>query len=359
MSIAAEAITRPVPAELAAGEPPEARGLSRDAVRLLVSRVREEEISHTRFNELPDLLDPGDLLVVNTSATINASFDATHVTREDESEVELHLSTRLSGHHWVIELRRMSPEGSAPLLDARAGERVRMPGGATAVLIQPCAARRSTAWTGAVRLWVAELTLPVEAMAYAARFGSPIRYGYVRKRWPLSYYQTVFASEPGSVEMPSAGRPFTTAMLERLAIRGISIATIALHTGVSSLEGHEPPYAERYRVPGTTARAVNMTRALGGRVVAIGTTVVRALETATSRDARVIPGEGWTALVMGRMRGPLVVDALLTGLHPMDSSHMAMLETFAPREHLQRAYDTARRARYLWHEFGDLHLILP
>jgi S-adenosylmethionine:tRNA ribosyltransferase-isomerase len=352
-----------VPAELAAAEPPEARGLSRDGVRLMVSRVsdaarRGDEVTHTRFDELPDVLDPGDLLVVNTSATINASFDAVRVSRDGTSDVEVHLSTRLSGQQWVIELRRVSAKGSVPLLDARAGEGVRMPGGATASLVEPYESSGAHS-NGNVRLWIAEMTMPMEAMAYAARFGSPIRYGYVPRRWPLSYYQTVFAGEPGSVEMPSAGRPFTMGMLERLASRGIGIATIVLHTGVSSLEAHEAPYRERCRVPATTARAVNVTRALGRRVVAVGTTVVRALETFASPDGAVRAGEGWTSLVMGPKRGPLVVDALLTGLHPPNSSHLSMLETFAPRDHLTRAYDAALHERYLWHEFGDLHLILP
>lgn len=358
MSVAAEAMALAVPAELAAGEPPEARGLSRDAVRLMVSRVSEDAVTHTRFAELPHLLEPGDLLVVNTSATINASFDAIRETRDGLSHIEVHLSTRLSGSRWLIELRKPSAEGSAPLLDARAGERLRLAGGASAWLKKPHELP-GTRSNGAIRIWVAELTMPIEAMTYAARYGSPIRYGHVRKRWPLSYYQSVFAGEPGSVEMPSAARPFTIGMLEQLANRGISVATIVLHTGVSSLEAHELPYAERYRVPATTARAVNMTRALGGRVVAVGTTAVRALETAASRDGRVSPVEGWTALVMGPERGPLVVDALLTGLHPPDSSHLSMLETFASRAHLYRAYEEALHEHYLWHEFGDLHLILP
>jgi S-adenosylmethionine:tRNA ribosyltransferase-isomerase len=348
-----------LPDGLAAGEPPEARGLARDAVRLMVSHVADDSIIHSRFHAFPDFVAPGDVLVVNASATINAAIDAWREGLDGRERIELHLSSPLPGGRWVVELRRLTPTGTAPLFTARAGERVRLAGGATAVLTE--AFRTGGAdpieLDGRVRLWSAELACPGGVLAYFADHGSPIRYDYVRRRWPLAYYQTVFAAEPGSAEMPSAGRAFTVEIVERLKRRGVRIAPLVLHTGVASLETDEPPYPERYRVSAGTADLVNQARAAGGRVVAVGTTVVRALETVASPDGRVRPGKGWTDLVVTPRRGVFAVDAILTGLHAPRASHLAMLETIAGRDHLEMAYRSALRHRYLWHEFGDLQLI--
>src|SRR5688572_78658 len=212
--------------------------------------------------------------------------------------------------------------------------------------------------SGGVRLWRARLDLPGSVLAYTEEHGSPIRYGYVPGRWPLADYQTVFAMESGSAEMPSAGRPFTQELVARLEERGVAIAPIVLHTGVASLESGEAPYPERFRVSPQTADAVNLARDRGGRVIAIGTTVVRALETVATTDGTVRAGEGWTDLVVTPERGVRVVDGLLTGLHEPRASHLAMLEAIAGREHLAIAYRVALEAGYLWHEFGDVHLIL-
>jgi S-adenosylmethionine:tRNA ribosyltransferase-isomerase len=185
----------------------------------------------------------------------------------------------------------------------------------------------------------------------------PIRYPYVPKAWPLSFYQTIFADESGSAEMPSAGRAFTQEIVERLARKRVRILPILLHCGVSSLESHEPPFPERFRVGRETAAAVNAARSRGNRIVAAGTTVVRALESAADADGRVRPVEGWTDLVITPDRGLHVVDAMLTGFHEPKASHLFMLEALAGRDQLQLAYDAALSKRYLWHEFGDLHLI--
>jgi S-adenosylmethionine:tRNA ribosyltransferase-isomerase len=335
---------------LSAHEPPEVRGLARDQVRLMVSHLSDDSITHARFFDFPDFLDSGDVVVVNTSATINAALDA-----EIESEdILLHLSTPLIGNKWVVELRRHSPSGTVPLLDAPEEDVVRLPGDASAKLIGPY----MSAFPGApVRLWIAELSLPDHPIAYTARYGMPIRYGYVPRAWPLSFYQTIFADESGSAEMPSAGRAFTQEIVERLGRKGVRILPILLHCGVSSLESHEPPYPERFRVERETAVAVNAARSRGNRVVAVGTTVVRALESVADADGRVRPVEGWTDLVITSEAGLRVVDALLTGFHEPKASHLFMLEALAGRDHLQLAYDAAISERYLWHEFGDLHLI--
>jgi S-adenosylmethionine:tRNA ribosyltransferase-isomerase len=345
-----------LPDDLVASDPPEARGRAREDVAMLVSDVAEDRLTHARFSQLPELLTAGDLLVVNASATVNAALVAWREPSYGRSaeRIALHLSSPVPGGRvgWrVVELRRITAEGTLPLLNARAGERLRLAHGAWARLAEPF--RR-----GQTRLWVAQLVCPGGVATFAAEHGSPIRYRYGRRQWPLAEYQTIFASEPGSAEMPSAGRPFTAGIIDRLERKGVRIASLVLHTGVSSLESHEPPYPERYRVPASTADAVNRTRAAGGRVVAVGTTVVRALETVAARNGKVRAGEGWTDLVVTPERGVLVTDALLTGLHEPRSSHLAMLESLAGRSHLATAYRAARDRRYLWHEFGDLHLIL-
>ncbi len=363
-----------LPAELEAGEPPEARGLARDEVRLMVSYRNNDRVIHTRFRNLPDFLEAGDLLVINTSGTMNAAL---HAQRPDGSACELHLSTHQPGDRWVVEIRRPGEKGTTPLYDAQPGETLQLPGGATAILIAPYAGTRETGGKdaqkpiaqvilpnskqekGPHRLWLAVLRLPSGWQEYLERYGFPIRYWYVQESWPISYYQTVYATETGSAEMPSAGRAFTPELITRLVARGIMIAPLLLHTGVASLEEHEPPYAEYYRVPPETARLVNMTHKAGKRVIAIGTTVIRSLESVTNRAGVTHAGEGWTEVVVTPQRGIHAANAMLTGLHEPRATHLAMLAALCGIEHLRITYHEALREHYLWHEFGDLHLILP
>jgi S-adenosylmethionine:tRNA ribosyltransferase-isomerase len=348
-----DALDFTLPPALEAAEPPEARGLARDDVHLLVSRVRANTVEHARFHDLPRYLKPGDVLVLNTSGTRPAALPATRVSG---APIELHLSTHLPSGLWTIEPRLPGPHGTQRATDIVPGETLALPEGASVTLHAPYG---EVAPGAAPRLWQATLTLPAPLDAYLARHGFPIRYGYVRRQWPIEMYQTVYATEPGSAEMPSAGRPFTHALLDTLAARGIAIAPLLLHTGVASLEDHEPPYAEEYRVPADTARLVNAARTAGRNVVAVGTTSVRALESVADPEGTVHPGTGWTDLVVTPQRGLRTVTALLTGLHEPRASHLAMLEALAGRDHLRLAYAAALRRRYLWHEFGDLHLLLP
>ena len=359
-----------LPPELEADAPPEARGFARDEVRLMVSYRSDDRVVHSTFQDIGDFVEAGDVLVVNTSGTMNAALDA---EREDGTALKLHLSTRLPADLWVVELRRPTDAATEPFRYAVAGETLRLPGGATATLHAPYPSgspRRKGS-----RLWISSLDFPEPLGEYLERHGFPIRYWYVRESWPSSYYQTVYATETGSAEMPSAGRAFTPELITRLVAGGIQVAPLILHTGVASLKDNEPPYEEFYRVPLETARLVNAARASGRRVIAVGTTVVRALETVTDPAGTTHPGEGWTSLIVTPERGIRSVDAMLTGLHEPRSTHVAMLETLverespAPaskhppvtpgREHLEIAYAEALRESYLWHEFGDLHLILP
>jgi len=329
-----------LPASLEAHEPPEARGLPRDAVRMLVSRRASGEISQHGFADLPGLLLPGDLLVINTTATLPA-----HV--RVSAELAVHFSGPRPDGSWLTELRLIRGKTTVPNDRGYPGQRLSLPGGAVLTL-----EGRATA-----RLWRARLSVAV--VPYLLRYGKPIRYAYVPREWPLTYYQTVFAREPGSAEMPSASRPFSPSVVTRLASAGVLIAPLTLHCGVSSLEGDEEPYPEPYDVPPATADLVNHVRARGGRVIAGGTTVVRALETVAAADGRVTAAAGWTSHVVTPETGVRAVDGLLTGLHEPRSSHLQMLAAFAGPGLLSRCYQTAVDAGYLWHEFGDVHLLLP
>jgi S-adenosylmethionine:tRNA ribosyltransferase-isomerase len=316
-------------------------------VRLLVAHRRAGEIEHVRFRDLPSFLRPGDLVAVNTSATVPAALPA---ARADGTMLALHLSSPApheSPDLWVAELRA----GTAPFRQALSGERFSLPAGGSALTVAPYAAGG--------RLWLVRLDLTQPVDAYLMSHGRPIRYGYVNRDWPLDAYQNVYASEPGSAEMPSAGRPFTAELITRLVAGGVLVAPIVLHTGVSSPERHESPYPERYRVPAETARLANFVHARGGRVVAVGTTVVRALESVARPDGTVTAGEGWTNLVVTLERGLHVVDGLITGWHEPAASHLELLHAVAGEELLDRSYAEALAHGYLWHEFGDSHLVLP
>ncbi|MCA9865040.1 MAG: S-adenosylmethionine:tRNA ribosyltransferase-isomerase [Anaerolineales bacterium] len=335
------------PTALVATRPAEADGRPRDAGRLLVSRASGH--SHAGFRELADHLEPGDLLVVNRSATLPASLPA---TRKGGAPFILNLSTHYGGGLWLAE-PRFSPAAPGPLPNLTPGSEIRV-AGEEARLVAP--------YPGLARLWFVKFG--GDTFALMARAGRPIRYGYVDREYDLDVYQTLFAAYPGSVEMPSAAYPFTRRVMDDLARRGVEIASIVLHTGVSSLEvetdvvEQHALYPEPYSVPRATAEMVNGTRQSGRRVVALGTTVVRALESAWD-GRQVQPSTGFSRLYVHPGRPPQVVGGLLTGLHDPSTSHLAMLYALAGPDLIRGAYDEAVRERYLWHEFGDSHLILP
>lgn len=380
-----------LPPELEAREPAELRGSGRDDVRLLVTRrssssraqrgisggtardahrggtddaastrgnFDDDSIVHAHFRELPRFLDRGDLVVLNTTATLPAAVTA---IRDDGDAIDLHFSTPLMGGLVVVEPRvagsrlpvasasSLERKGSGNRQPATDNEVLALPGGVTATLLTPYRDSR--------RLWIARIDVK-SLCEYLAQFGRPITYSYIDQRFGIDAYQTVFAREPGSAEMPSAGRAFTRGMLVCLRRRGVRLAKLILHAGVASLETHERPYEEYYEVPLRTAEEVRRAKERGGRVVAVGTTVVRALESSVDRRGNVIASRGWTDLVITPERGVRVVDALLTGFHEPRATHLAMLEAIAGREHVEKAYEAALGERYLWHEFGDLHLIV-
>jgi S-adenosylmethionine:tRNA ribosyltransferase-isomerase len=337
-----------LPSELEATEPAEARGMTRDAVRLLVAHRDSGHLVHSTFSLLPAFLRPGDLVVVNTSGTIPAAVDVVH---DGAIAAVMHLSTQIDGDLWVVEPRRSAGGSTERWGDEVPPPTMDLTGGASVELLEP--------YRGSDRLWIAHVSLPAPPLSWLVVHGRPITYGYVQKRWPISYYQNVYSDEPGSAEMPSAGRPFTPDLLTRLLAKGVGVTPIVLHTGVASLESDELPYPERVKVPRWTADRVNDTHRTGGRVIAIGTTVVRALESAADDIGHVHPLDGWTDLVITPERGVAAVDGMLTGWHEPEASHLLMLEAVAGHDLLADSYRASLEGGYLWHEFGDSHLILP
>jgi S-adenosylmethionine:tRNA ribosyltransferase-isomerase len=337
-----------VPSGSNASRPPERRGLRRDGVRLLVASP--DGVRHGTFADLPQLLHPGDLVVINTSATLPAAVDA----RDDAgANRRVHVSTELDDGSWVVEVRLA--DNSGPDLRTREGELLRLPGGVGLRLGAGYPDREQPQ----PRLRRAHPTVPVDRVQFLQRHGSPVRYSYLDGTYAIEDYQTVYATVPGSAEMASAGRPFTERLLVDLLARGVTVAPVVLHAGVSSPEAHEPPMPEWFEVPADTARLVCSARRAGRRVVAVGTTVTRALESATSPHGCVHATSGWTDLVLGPDRPARVVTGLVTGLHAPQASHLLLLESVAGRELVAAAYDAAVHEHYLWHEFGDSTLFLP
>ena len=333
------------PSGLEAAVPPELRGTPRDRVRLLVSEP--DRTSHLRFSELPEYLRPGDLLVVNRSATLPASLPATGPS----GPFRLHLSTKYGARLWLAEARwSFDRPGPVGLLEG------------ASVRVGSVEGRLVAGYPGIPRLAFFRFDRPVEPAL--AELGAPIRYAYAQADLPLSAYQTVFADVPGSAEMPSAGRPFTPELVGRLRAAGIAVASLTLHTGVSSLEagdvalGRPPVYPEPFEVDAAAVAAVERARRRGGRVLAVGTTVMRALESAAPAGV-LRPTRGFTQAYLEPRRPRAVVDGLLTGFHDPGTSHLALLCSVAPVDRVRSAYRTAVAGGYLWHEFGDSHLLWP
>ena len=354
-----------LPKTLESAKPTEERGLPRDGVRLLVSDRTNNKITHTKFNNITRHLQAGDVLVVNTSGTLPAALP---IQLPNDNEGRLHLSTKLSDKEWLVEIREVMGSKTErtslnfedsilyfPNLPAQPWPHGQAGGGK--VIIESNYYNEPSNGNH-LRLWKAIFDLPVSVESYLATFGRAIKYLNVHEHYPIEYYQTVFANEMGSSEMPSAGRAFTKGLLLDLVLKGVQIAPVVLHTGVSSLEAHEKPYPEYFKVPAFTASTVNRAKEEGRRIVAIGTTSIRAIESAVNTKGRVVATEGMTDLFITPDRGLKVVNSMLTGFHEPQASHLLMMEALADREHLAMSYTAAIEQGYQWHEFGDLHLIL-
>ncbi|SER57061.1 S-adenosylmethionine:tRNA ribosyltransferase-isomerase [Salipaludibacillus aurantiacus] len=337
-----------VPERLNASSPPEARGLRRDFVKMMVLSRQSGSWIDTSFSQLPGFLREGDLLVLNNSRTIPAVFKA-DIERNGficKRNQEVRLARRLSEKVWEV---------LVPELNLQKNDQMHFSSRLSAEVIN----------------FKPELPFTVvEFSAASARLfeelystGEPVRYEYIHHPWSLDYYQTVYANVPGSVEMPSAGRAFSWELLQKLQAAGIRTAFLQLHTGLSYLlddRWHQHPShnKEHYSIPAATLSAVKQTKKDGGRVVPVGTTVVRALETAARRKSNLSSISGWTDLYINEATPLRVADGLITGFHEPEASHLDMLSAFLNRNQLITAYQHALKKGYLWHEFGDINFII-
>lgn len=333
-----------LPSELEAIAPAEARGLRRDEVRLLVSDYAKDTVAEGFFHELTDFLKEGDLLVINTSGTLAAALRG---ERKGEA-IGVHISTQISAEPRPIAIIELRTGDNKPLFDGKAGETIILPDGRVQLLAPH---------NGSTRLWLATFEIPVSLNCYLAAHGRPIRYNYVQDNWGVESYQTVFAETVGSAEMPSAGRAFTPKLVTRLVNKGVQFAPITLHTGVASIEAYEPPYEEWFAISAESATRINRAKQDGRRIIAIGTTAVRAVESAVDSAGHVQAQQGWTDRLITPEQPPQIIDSLLTGFHEPEATHLAMLSAIAPEKHLEHVYQVALNGNYLWHEFGDLHLL--
>ncbi len=341
-----------LPPELAAKEPPERRGIGRDRVRLMVIDRATHQVEHTCFDKLGEFLRPSDLLVFNTSRTLPAAIDG--CATPTGSCLQIRLAQHLPDDSWLALL--LCQQGDLFSCGLRGGMEIDLGLG----LIAKVGDRDKQI----PRLWKLRFSKSgTELMDLLYRLGHPIRYEYVAAPWNLDYYQTVYAKEPGSAEMPSAGRAFTWKLLFHLKRRGIETAHIVLHTSLSSymddeLDAQHPASEEEYFISETAAEKINQTRQQGGQVIAVGTTVVRALESVANEAGKVEAGHGYTRLHITANHALKTVDGLLTGLHEPEASHLDLLTAFLPAQQIQEAYEDAVQRGYLWHEFGDLNLIV-
>src|SRR5437667_359454 len=343
-----------LPPELSAKEPPERRGIRRDQVRLLVIERATGKIEHTRFDKIDSYLRQKDLLVFNSSRTLPASLRGCSCGARHGPCMEVRLAEHLPDDSWLALL--LCEQGDPFGCGLREGMQIEFAEGLNAAVLARDA--------NIPRLWKLRFSISgIELVDLIYRLGKPIRYEYMSVPWDLDYYQTVYAKEPGSAEMPSAGRAFTWKLLLDLKRRGIDSAYIILHTGLSSymddeLDRAHPASEEEYFVSRITAEKVNSARENGGRMIAVGTTAVRALESAVDESGHVRAQHGYTRLRIDNKHRLKAVDGLLTGLHEPEASHLDLLSAFLPAEQIRAAYEEAIERRYLWHEFGDLNLIL-
>ncbi len=348
--ITSDMITFDLPKQLACPRPTELRPIARDEVRLLVTQD-DGSNHHTAFHQLANFLDAGDVLVVNTSAVQAAALP---IDLPGGRSGRLHFSTRTGSHEWLVEIREVVNNRTIRWQEGEAGMRFKLPGQAILQLQSQFYQDRSL-----LHLWAARFSATQDLVDYLAQYGQPIQYENLHKQYPLDYYQTHFANQPGSSEMPSAGRGFTQRVLDRLIRKGIHIAPILLHTGVSSLEVNEKPYPEYFEVDAVSSAIINNAKRKGKRVIAVGTTAIRATESAANAQGQVQPTKGYTELYITSEHQMKVADGLLTGFHEPQASHLHMLQAVAGQAHIERAYTEAIDAGYYWHQFGDLHLILP
>ncbi|HEV2707854.1 MAG TPA: S-adenosylmethionine:tRNA ribosyltransferase-isomerase [Pyrinomonadaceae bacterium] len=338
-----------VPRWLIPLSPPELRGERREHARMVVLHRTEKRIEHSRFDRLGSYLRAGDVLVVNDTLMVH---DQLHGQTSRGA-----VSLILFGHHadgWHAAVQ--------PAAKAARGLVVRIGDGELrGVLVKPTVED----------LWLVRFEHKGDFYELLERFGERNLPLYQPLRERMETYRNVYARAPGSLEIPSAGLHFTEKMLARLRRAGVAVVSITLHIGLTELQQYRHIREEQvedhrvgsewYRVKTSAARAINGARRRGGRIVAVGTSVVRTLETVaqeTRAGARVRAGEGWTELFIYPGHRYKMVDAMLTNLHEPRSSHLMLVAAFAGQEFTLDTYRQLVRARYRFDLFGDSMLIL-
>ena len=321
---------------------------ARDASRLMVLTRRERRVEHRHFRDLPEYLRPGDVLVLNDTRVIPARLAA---TRPTGGKVEILLLTPRGGDVWECLAR--------PGRRAQIGQTLTFAGGRMTGLVLG-----KTEYGGRVLQLSAAAGLDVDSLVDAVG-EMPVPH-YIRSRLDQpERYQTVYARERGSAAAPTAGLHFTPDLLGQIEGAGVVIARVTLHVGLGTfrpvkteqVEEHVM-HSEHYEVSAETAEAINSARAAGGRVVAVGTTTVRTLESSADADGRVAPGAGWTSIFIYPGYVFRAVDAMVTNLHLPKSTLIMMVSAFAGREFVLDAYRHAVEEKYRFFSFGDAMLIL-
>jgi S-adenosylmethionine:tRNA ribosyltransferase-isomerase len=323
-----------------------------ESERLLVVAAHERAVFEQKVTDLPEFVSPGDIVVVNDAATLPASLRLTNY------DAELRLLGRRAASSFVAVLfgagDHRTPTELRPEPPRFARDTALDFGGLRAHVVAELGPR----------LYVVEFDRDgAELIRAIHRVGRPVQYAYAEGELELWDVQNRFAARPWASELPSAGRPLTWNLIGRLRRKGVEVAGLTHAAGLSSTGLGELdrrlPFAEHSEIPVSTIEAISRTKRAGGRVIAVGTTVVRALEDAAGKDGAIEAGPREARLVIGPGFRPRVVDALLTGLHETNTSHFCLMQAFAPGDLLEAAIERAARAGFLQHEFGDSCLILP
>ena len=341
-----------LPDELRAKKPPELRGINHDHVRLFVIDRNNRMTYHSAFNHLSDFLRRGDLLIFNSSRTLPASLKT--INYKAQQNLEVRLAEHLPDDCWLVLFLYQNKNHFHSNL--KPGLRIEFASGLSATIIERNIHNP--------RLWKIKFSANgPELINIFYQIGKPIHYGYISAPLPLEYFLTVFAKDPVSSEMPSAGRAFTWKMLFDLKNKGIDTAFLTLHTGLSSYMNGDPNAGqlvaeEEYFISESTADKIETNKARNGRIVAVGTSVVRVLESCAIQTGKVLPGHAYTSPRMTEGHKLKIADGLITGFHEPEASHLDLLSAFLSPSLIKKSYEEAIEKNYLWHEFGDLCLII-
>lgn len=340
----------------------------REDAQLLVIRVGEynqgkrRPVSYLKRTDFIDQFEAGDVIVANSAATLPASFMGTRCSSGEVLELRLaqNLNDDFNNYaYWkgVILGKgdwHLPTEERIDIPELKAGETLCFGHDLQAEILTISADNRRF-------IELRFLSSPDQLLHQIYRAGRLIQYSYHEDQLDLWDGQTIFAGKPIALEAPSASFLLTWEMVLTLKKRGVEVVSLLHAAGISST-GEEAldtllPLPEYYEIPEATADAVNRAKQNDRRIIALGTSVTRALESATDEDGDVQAGSGVTTLLLSPTYERKVVDGLITGMHEDGTSHLQLLQSFAPWNLIEKTYDRAKKLGYLWHEYGDSCLI--